>query len=133
MQQLLEFIGNHWFLFLALVVILGLLIHNLIVGGKGSVGPLQATEMLNHRDAVVIDVRTAAEYQAGHLPDAINIPLPELARGIGRHVPDKSRPVLLHCASGARSAAGKKLLERLGYASVHHLGSFSRARSLLAG
>ena len=84
------------------------------------------------QNPVVIDVRTAAEYQAGHLPDAINLPLPELARGIGRHVPDKSRPVLLHCASGARSAAGRKLLARQGYASVHNLGSFSRARSLLA-
>lgn len=82
---------------------------------------------------VVIDVRTAAEYEAGHLPGVVHIPLAELARETGRHVPDKSRPVLLHCASGARSAAGKQLLERMGYKSVHNLGSLGRARSLLAG
>ena len=75
LSQLVEFVGNHWFLFVALAVILGLLTHNLIVGSKGSVGPLEATEMLNRREAVVIDVRPAADYAKGHIIDALNIPM----------------------------------------------------------
>ena len=79
----------------------------------------------------VIDVRTTGEYQDGHLAGSINIPLADLGRDIGRAVTDKGRPILLHCASGARSAAGKKTLEALGYTNVHNLGSFRRAEALL--
>ena len=46
--------------------------------------------------AVVIDVRTAGEFAKGHLPQALNIPLCEVRAQISRHVPEKSRAVLVH-------------------------------------
>ncbi|HMP76296.1 MAG TPA: rhodanese-like domain-containing protein [Kiritimatiellia bacterium] len=79
----------------------------------------------------VIDVRTASEFAAGHLPDAINVPLGELSERIASVAPDKTQPLLLHCASGARSAAAAKILKDLGYTRAVNAGSYSRARALL--
>lgn len=79
----------------------------------------------------VIDVRTASEFEAGHLPGAINIPLGELTGRIASAAPDKNQPLLLHCASGARSAAAVKILRDLGYPRAVNVGSYSRARALL--
>ena len=121
MQQLLEFIGNHWFLFLALVVILGLLIHNLIVGGKGSVGPLQATEMLNHRDAVVIDVRPAADYARGHIINALNIPMNGFGNQLATLNKYKGRPIIVNCRSGAQSSVACGQLRKAGFEEVYNL------------
>ena len=90
-----------------------------------------AVAALLKQQAKIIDVRTPDEYRNGHVPGAHNLPLAELGRHIGRLAPDKNQPLLLHCAGGARSAAGQQVLKRLGYASVHNLGSYPRARALL--
>ena len=99
-------------------------------GGGGLAAPADVAALLPQRPQV-IDVRTPGEYRDGHLANARNLPLADLGQTIGQHEPDKARPILLYCASGARSAAGKKTLEQLGYASVHNLGSFRRAQTLL--
>ena len=82
--------------------------------------------------AVVIDVRSAAEFGEGHLPDALNVPLGELADAMPRRVPDKNAVVLLHCLSGGRSAIAKSRLKALGYRQVFNLGSYSRAKAIVA-
>ena len=82
MEQFVEFSGNHWVLFLALGVILGLLTHNLLVGNKGSLDPMSATTKINHDDAVVVDVRPAADLSKGHIIHAINIPMNGFAKQI---------------------------------------------------
>ena len=69
--------------------------------------PATAREWLN-KGALVIDVRTEAEYREQHLPGTINIPLDRLGDEIARHAPDKEQPLLLHCRSGARSGMGTK-------------------------
>ncbi|EXJ17122.1 rhodanese-like domain-containing protein [Imhoffiella purpurea] len=121
MQQLLEFIGNHWFLFLALIVILGLLIHNLIVGSKGTVGPLQATELMNHREAVVIDVRPAADFAKGHIIDAINIPMNGFKNQMATLTKYKGRPIVVNCRSGAQSSVACGQLRKAGFEEVYNL------------
>ena len=89
-----------------------------------------AVKQLRAAGGRVIDVRTAAEFQAGHLPDALNVPLGELAERIAAIAPDKDQPLLLHCASGARSASAAKILKGLGYTRAVNVGSYSRARAL---
>jgi phage shock protein E len=81
--------------------------------------------------AKVIDVRSEGEFQGGHLPGAINIPLDRLSDEIGRLAPDKDQPLLLHFLSGARSGMGKSRLQKLGYRHVLNLGSYGRARKIM--
>ena len=81
-------------------------------------------------DAVWIDVRTAEEYESGHLPDAHNIPHDAIAAGIEALVPDKSKPIKVYCGSGRRAGLALQTLESLGYTAVSNEGSY---RDLAAG
>ena len=82
------------------------------------------------KGARVIDVRTEEEFRAGHLDGTINIPLSDLTARIAAEAPDKDQPLLLHCASGARSGAARRMLAGLGYRNVLNLGSYARAERL---
>ena len=83
--------------------------------------------------AMVIDVRTAGEFVAHHLPIAVNLPLGEIETNLDRRVKDKNQVLLLHCQSGSRSATAKKKLLALGCPNVYNLGSYSRAERIVAG
>jgi phage shock protein E len=80
--------------------------------------------------ALIIDVRSPKEFQGGHVPNAINIPLGSLD-ALPRHVPDKGQVLLLHCLSGGRSAIARQQVKRLGYANAFNLGSYSRAERII--
>jgi len=76
--------------------------------------------------AAWVDVREADEWQEGHLPGAVHVPRGNLESRIENVVPDKTQPVVLYCASAARSAFAAKTLEELGYTDVHSLaGGFT--------
>jgi phage shock protein E len=79
---------------------------------------------------VIVDVRTAGEFKSGHVPEAINIELGELKEDAPRRLPDKDRPILVHCLSGGRSNIARHRLKRMGYKEVHNLGSYSRAEKI---
>ncbi len=66
--------------------------------------------------AQVVDVREPAEYGAGHIPGAINIPLRTLTQHLDQI--ERDRPVVLYCSSGYRSAMGVVSLHLLGYDNV---------------
>jgi sulfur-carrier protein adenylyltransferase/sulfurtransferase len=65
--------------------------------------------------AVLVDVRGPDEWANGYIPGAVLVPLRELTERIGEVAPDRSRPVVLYCAVGARSLRGAKALDELGY------------------
>lgn len=71
--------------------------------------------------AALIDVRTPAEYQGGHLPDARNVPLDRLLAH-PREAGPRDRPVVVYCASGTRSGLAARALRRAGYETVLNLG-----------
>lgn len=73
----------------------------------------------NKAEHILIDVRTKGEYQEGHLPNAINIPLNELDKRVGEIPQDK--PVVVVCASGNRSKSGASKLVSAGYDDVSNL------------
>lgn len=83
--------------------------------------------------ALVIDVRTAGEFVAHHLPIAVNLPLSEIETNLSRRVTDKNQILLLHCQSGMRSAAAKKKLLALGCPNAFNMGSYTRAERIVAG
>lgn len=64
--------------------------------------------------ALLLDVRTPAEFREGHVPHALNVPVQELPMRLNEIGPT-SRPVVVYCRSGGRSAQATQLLTRAGY------------------
>jgi phage shock protein E len=72
--------------------------------------------------ALLIDVRSRGEFASGHIDGSINLPLDRLAAEIASVAPDKATPLVLCCASGARSASARAFLHQQGYAQVSNGG-----------
>jgi rhodanese-related sulfurtransferase len=89
----------------------------------------QAHEMIQ-KGAVIVDVRTENEYSTANIKESVHVPLNELKEKIETVVPDKEKTVLLHCRSGSRSFAAKRMLKRLGYTNAYNIGSFGRAKKI---
>src|SRR5581483_1064670 len=86
-----------------------------------------AAEAIARPGAVVLDVREPDEYEQGALPGAVHIPRGHLESKIETHVADRSTPIVIHCASGVRSAFAAKTLQDLGYTDVVSLsGGFNK-------
>ena len=120
-SQLITFVGNHWYLFVALAVISSLLVYTLIVGERGSVDPLGATEMINHQDAAVIDVRAAADFAQGHIINAVNIPMNGFKNQMAVLSKYKGKPIVVNCRSGAQSTLACRQLRKEGFDEVFNL------------
>jgi len=87
-----------------------------------AISTLQATLLINQQNALVLDVREAAEYEKGHMLNARNIPLAELearAAEIDKH---KAKPVIVVCDNGNRSGRAATALRKLGFEQVFTLG-----------
>lgn len=124
MQQFGEFFLNHWDLFLALFVILGMLVYtsfNARLRGYQDVPPLEAVQLINHDDAVMVDVREDSEYSAGHVQDSIHIPLGKLNERMAELDAYKNRAVVVGCRSGHRSARACAMLRKQGFEKVYNL------------
>lgn len=75
---------------------------------------------LEAEGAVFVDVRTPGEFAAGNRPGSLNIPLDAIAQKAGTL--DKDRPVVLSCASGARSGIAAGILRSMGFKNVTNAG-----------
>jgi len=123
MEQLFEFAGNHLALVAALAVILFLLAQNMVadMGGKGAVTPQQATELINRKDAMVVDVRPIGDYSKAHIINSINIPMGSFKNQLNQLEKHKDRPVIVSCRSGAQSSGACKILTTHGFDEVYNL------------
>ncbi|MEJ6003979.1 rhodanese-like domain-containing protein [Paucibacter sp. AS339] len=73
-------------------------------------------------DALLIDVRSYAEFMAGHLSDAHCLPLPQMAHLVKQMAPDPDAAIVLYCSSGGRAEQALGLLQRMGYKNVRNGG-----------
>ena len=78
------------------------------------------------KDALLVDLREKEDYQAGHLPGAVNLSLPEM---MGER--DRNRLILLYCYRGIRSLKAAIMLKKAGYTNVRSLGGVSKYRGKL--
>jgi phage shock protein E len=117
---------------LTILIIAAVIVGFVLMKQAGQISARDALARLKS-GALVIDVRTAGEFSSGHLDRAINIPLDEIATAVPARVKDKQQVLLLHCASGMRSGLAKSKLQGMGYTNAFNLGSFGRARKIIAG
>jgi phage shock protein E len=75
-----------------------------------------------------IDVRTAEEYNAGHLEGAINIPYDEIEQKIEAVSADKTADIQLYCRSGRRSGIALESLTNMGYSKVTNAGAYEQLK-----
>ena len=80
--------------------------------------------------AQIIDVRTPGEFNGGHIKGAKNIPLQSLGNNLSKI--NKKKPVITCCASGARSAAAKNILQNSGFTEVYNGGGWHGLKSKIS-
>jgi len=124
MQQFGEFFLNHWDLFLALAVILGMLFWQSFGGrirGYRDVEPLDAVQLMNREDAVLVDVREEPEMKDGFIAGSVHIPLSKFGERAGTLDGSRGKPVIVGCRSGHRSARAAGMLRKRGFEPVYNL------------
>lgn len=91
------------------------------IRGIKDVDCVAATQLINHKNALVLDVREDGEYKAGHVLNATHIPLGKLGERIGELEKYKEQPIVVVCRSGNRSCAACALLGKQGFAQAYNL------------
>jgi len=115
-----------------LLIVFGIVAAFLLYRRAGLISVKDAKQYLRS-GALVIDVRTAGEFVAGHLPVAVNLPLSEIETNWTRRIKDKEQVLLLHCQSGTRSSAAKKKLIAMGCPNAYNMGGYTRAARIVKG
>ena len=92
-----------------------------LAAGGAQIGTLEATRLMNQGTTLILDVREAEEYAAGHLPRARHIPLSQLSKRVDEIGKFKDKPVIVTCKAGNRSGAATRLLKQAGFTSVFEL------------
>ena len=95
-----------------------------VIQGAAATGldPAGAVLLINREKAVVVDVCEPAEFAAGHVGGAKNIPLADLENKLASTVKNKTLPLILVCQSGARSGRALAIAKKLGYERAQSLG-----------
>jgi rhodanese-related sulfurtransferase len=122
-QQLIEFISNHPLLVLALLAILLMIIFSEVqqrLSRVKDVTPAEATRLINHEQAMLIDMRADKDYRDGHIVNAVHVPESngQIPAALDKH---RERPLIVYCQRGQRSKAVCNRLSKQGFASVYNL------------
>lgn len=91
------------------------------VAGVDEVDTLEAVQLINQQDALLLDVREDSEYESGHIPNSKHIPQGRVGERLKELEKYKGKPVVVLCRSGNRSTAACSLLKKEGFADVRSL------------
>jgi len=114
----------HLALFGTAVITGGMLIWPLfsrLSGQSNEIGTVETVQLINRRDALVIDVRESSEYASGHIANSRHIPLAQLADHLKSLEKFKTRPIIVNCRSGSRAAGAVGILRKNGFNEVFTL------------
>ena len=101
-------------------------------GGNTSDGSYQqitqeeAKEMMDTQEVIILDVREQDEYDSGHIPGAVLLPVGSIDEDTAAEViPEKESTVLVYCRSGNRSKTASSVLAALGYTNIYEFGGIN--------
>ncbi len=122
MDQYIEFVVNHWWLVgIWAAFLVALLWDNNRRNGQ-TVSTAEATTMINRQNALVLDIRDKADFKAGHLVNAVNIPYASLAQRMNELEKERERPIVLVCKTGQTVSMAGKMLREKGFNAVRMKG-----------
>ncbi|HCY61393.1 MAG TPA: sulfurtransferase [Oxalobacteraceae bacterium] len=117
----MKFIIDNIWLFAVLLVSGGMLLWPHLQTRGRKVTLLQATQMINQGKTVVLDVRSAEDFSAGHIRGAVNIPLANLPQRLGELEKSRSKNIIVVCQAGVTSAKASAQLDKAGFKEVYSL------------
>ena len=86
----------------------------------------EAKEMMDTQDVIILDVREQDEYDSGHIPGAVQLPVGTIDEETAAEViPEKDSTVLVYCRSGNRSKTASSALAELGYTNIYEFGGIN--------
>ncbi len=128
----LQFLANNWLLVLVMVVSGAMLVWPLVqrrFSAAREIGAPEATQLINRRNALMLDVREPKEYASGRVPNAMHLPQSQLASRGAELKKLTGRPVIAYCERGQRSRTAAGALAKLGFTEVYVLRGGLRAWS----
>lgn len=118
----MQFLIDNWLLVAIALFSGALLLWPMLMEARQSgLSPNQMVQLINREKAVVVDVREPNEFTASHLVGSRNVPLGELEKRLPETVKNKTLPLVLVCAKGARATQALGLAQKLGYQQAHVL------------
>lgn len=128
LSRLIEFSTNHYLLVAALVVLLVLLaLHEMRKGGK-ALSTRELTALVNAEQAVVLDIRPAKEFAAGHIVDALNIPADKLNARLSELEKHKAKTIIVVDGMGQHAGTWCSVLQKAGFNAAKLSGGISTWR-----
>jgi rhodanese-related sulfurtransferase len=125
MKDFTLFLQQHSMLSIALVVILILLFIVESIRAKLSarrISPVEATHLMNHEEAVVVDIRSPDAFYSGHIIGALSLPLVDLEKQYKKLEKYIKKPIVIVCATGLESPRAAQFLIKNGYHALIHAG-----------
>ena len=120
-EQIFEFISNHYILVSAFVFLLVAFVINEGKLGGAAITPTNLVNLVNREGAVLVDIRDTKEYSAGHIAGALSMPISSIDARIGELESYKDKPVVLVCKMGQHASAVGRKLKDLGFENVRRL------------
>jgi rhodanese-related sulfurtransferase len=120
----MSFVQNNWMLIVVFLLSGGMLVWPFVQRRFSSVKDItsvEATQLMNRRNAVLLDVREPKEFEGGRLPSAIHIPLSQLAGRVSELGKLVARPVVTYCDTGRKSRMAAGTLGKAGFKEIYNL------------
>jgi len=114
MEQLSEFVVNHWILVTAFCVVCSLLLSSFLNQTSG-LSASEAVMAVNREKAVVVDVREEKDFISGHIANAINISRKDFSLFSERLKRHKNKPLIVCCSTGSASNGAVRELKKIGF------------------
>ena len=120
-EQIFEFISNHYILVSAFVFLLVAFVINEGKLGGAAITPTNLVNLVNREDALLVDIRDKKEFAAGHIAGALSMPIASIDARIGELESYKDKPVVLVCKMGQHASSVGRKLKDLGFENVRRL------------